>query len=60
MKKENANNRLTFSKVSVTELNNSSLQSIKGGVREPVTTSSGVCSGCFCPVITKTVIIAES
>jgi hypothetical protein len=32
MKKQNQNNKLTFNKVDVTELNNSQLQIVKGGI----------------------------
>ncbi|WP_395056132.1 class IIb bacteriocin, lactobin A/cerein 7B family [Flavobacterium sp.] len=43
MKKQNANNRLTFNKVAVTELNNSQIMNVNGG-STPTTVSSASCA----------------
>jgi hypothetical protein len=61
MKKQNVNNRLTFSKTAVTELNSTQLTQINGGSGIlGQDTDGNPCSGCCCgPILTKFDALAQ-
>lgn len=61
MKKQNVNNKLTFSKTAVTELNNTQLTQINGGSGIlGQDTDTNTCSGCCCdPILIKFGALAQ-
>ena len=51
MKKQNVNNKLSFNKAAVTELNDNLLMEVNGGAASTII-GGETCSGCVCVPIT--------